>query len=62
MKALEAKYVFARGHTTRTANYVNIISEKIGLNSSEVKELTYGTLLHDVGKIAIRDKYLLDPL
>ncbi len=60
MKALEAKYVFARGHTTRTANYVNIISEKIGLNSSEVKDLTYGTLLHDVGKIAIRDKYLLD--
>jgi putative nucleotidyltransferase with HDIG domain len=61
MKALEAKYVFARGHNTRTANYVNIISSKVGLSASEIKELTYGTLLHDVGKIAIRDKYLLDP-
>ncbi|MCB0282236.1 MAG: HD domain-containing protein [Calditrichaeota bacterium] len=61
MKSLEAKYVFARGHNTRTANYVNIISAKMGLPHSEVKELTYGTLLHDVGKIAIRDKYLLDP-
>lgn len=60
MKSLEAKYVFARGHNTRTANYVNIISAKMGLAQSEVKELTYGTLLHDVGKIAIRDKYLLD--
>lgn len=61
MKALEAKYIFARGHNTRTANYVNIISSKMGLNASEIKELTYGTLLHDVGKIAIRDKFLLDP-
>ncbi len=60
MKSLEAKYVFARGHNTRTANYVNIIASKIGLNHTEVKELTYGTLLHDVGKIAIRDKFLLD--
>lgn len=61
MKSLEAKYIFARGHNTRTANYVNIIAGKMGFPSSEVKDLTYGTLLHDIGKIAIRDKYLLDP-
>ncbi len=60
MKALEAKYVFARGHNTRTANYVNLVSMKLGLNVDEIKDLTYGTLLHDIGKIAIRDKYLLD--
>ncbi len=61
MKALEAKYVFARGHNTRTATYVSKVAAKMGLTPNEVKELTYGTLLHDVGKIAIRDKYLLDP-
>jgi putative nucleotidyltransferase with HDIG domain len=61
MKSLEAKYIFARGHNTRTANYVNIIASKMGFPSNEVKDLTYGTLLHDIGKIAIRDKYLLDP-
>ncbi len=61
MKALEAKYVFARGHNTRTATYVSKVAAKMGLSPNEVKELTYGTLLHDVGKIAIRDKYLLDP-
>jgi putative nucleotidyltransferase with HDIG domain len=61
MKSLEAKYIFARGHNTRTANYVNIIASKLGFPGSEVKDLTYGTLLHDIGKIAIRDKYLLDP-
>ncbi|RMH65403.1 MAG: HD domain-containing protein [Calditrichaeota bacterium] len=61
MKALEAKYVFARGHNTRTATYVSKVASKMGLPAHEVKDLTYGTLLHDVGKIAIRDKYLLDP-
>lgn len=61
MKSLEAKYIFARGHNTRTANSVNIIASKMGLGRAEIKDLTYGTLLHDVGKIAIRDKYLLDP-
>ncbi len=61
MKALEAKYVFARGHNTRTANYASITARSLGLSQSEIKDLTYGTLLHDVGKIAIRDKYLLDP-
>ncbi|HED11837.1 MAG TPA: HD domain-containing protein [Caldithrix abyssi] len=61
MKALEAKYVFARGHNTRTATYVSKVATKMGLTPNEIKELTYGTLLHDVGKIAIRDKYLLDP-
>ena len=61
MKSLEAKYIFARGHNTRTANYVNIISARMGFPAGEVKDLTYGTLLHDIGKIAIRDKYLLDP-
>lgn len=61
MKALEAKYVFARGHNTRTANYASITARSMGMSHSVIKDLTYGTLLHDVGKIAIRDKYLLDP-
>lgn len=60
LRALESKYVFARGHVIRTANYVNILSRKMGMNSEQVKEMTYGTLLHDVGKIAVRDEYLLN--
>lgn len=60
LRALESKYVFARGHVIRTANYVNILSRKLGMNSEQVKEMTYGTLLHDVGKIAVRDEYLLN--
>jgi len=61
MKSLEAKYIFARGHNTRTANYASITARSMGLSNSAIKVLTYGTLLHDIGKIAIRDKYLLDP-
>lgn len=60
-KALEAKYVFARGHNIRTANFTNIVAKRMGVSSDDIKDLTYGSLLHDIGKIAIRDEYLLNP-
>jgi putative nucleotidyltransferase with HDIG domain len=60
-KALEAKYVFARGHNIRTANYANIVAKRMGISNGDIKDLTYGSLLHDIGKIAIKDEYLLNP-
>ncbi len=60
-KALEAKYVFARGHNIRTANYASIVAKRMGIANGDVKDLTYGSLLHDIGKIAIKDEYLLNP-
>jgi putative nucleotidyltransferase with HDIG domain len=59
-KALEAKYVFARGHNIRTANYANIVAKRIGVPNNDIKDLVYGSLLHDIGKIAIKDEYLLN--
>ncbi|HGY56628.1 MAG TPA: HD domain-containing protein [Caldithrix abyssi] len=61
LQSLEAKYVYARGHNIRTANYVNVLSRKLGLSSQDVKDFSYGALLHDIGKIAIKDEYLLNP-
>ncbi len=60
LNSLEAKYVYARGHNVRTANYVNIVAKKIGLSAKMIKDLSHGTLLHDVGKIAVKDEYLLN--
>lgn len=60
LNSLEAKYVYARGHNVRTANYVNIVARKIGLSAKMIKDLSHGTLLHDVGKIAVKDEYLLN--
>ena len=60
LRSLEAKYIYARGHNIRTANYVNVLSRKMGFSAQDVKDFSYGALLHDIGKIAIKDEYLLN--
>ena len=44
----------------RTANYVNIVSKQMGLSSKEVSDFSSGALLHDIGKVVVSDKYLLN--
>ena len=60
LESLEAKFMFGRGHNVRTANYANMVAQRMQLNAREIKDLTYGSLLHDIGKIAIKDEYLLN--
>ena len=58
LRSLEAKYTYAKGHAIRTAQYVTGVAKKMNFSADELKYLTYGTLLHDVGKIAIKDDIL----
>ncbi|MBN1406974.1 MAG: HD domain-containing protein [Calditrichaceae bacterium] len=60
LESLEAKYSYARGHNVRTANYAAIVGRRLNLPINQIKDLTYGSLLHDIGKIVIRDEYLLN--
>ncbi len=60
LQSLEARYTYARGHNVRTANYVNLVSRKLGLSAQEINEFSYGALLHDIGKVVVQDKYLLN--
>ncbi len=57
--AMEAKFAFNKGHLIRTANYVSITAKRLGFPISEIKQLGLGTLMHDIGKTAIDDRYLL---
>lgn len=57
--ALEAKYMFTRGHLLRTTNYVTMTARRLGFSRNEVKQMGMGSILHDIGKTAVRDKYLL---
>jgi putative nucleotidyltransferase with HDIG domain len=59
LRSMEVKYTFAKGHALRTAQYVNALARRVGYGSNgQLKSLTYGTILHDIGKIAIRDDIL----
>ena len=60
LNSLETKYIYARGHNIRTANYVNLLSKKLGLSGREINDFSYGALMHDIGKVVVPDKYLLN--
>ena len=51
--ALEAKDKYTAGHSRRVAELSVIIGRKLGLSTEELDDLRWGSLLHDVGKIAV---------
>jgi HD-GYP domain-containing protein (c-di-GMP phosphodiesterase class II) len=48
-------------HNYRVSIYAVRIAEAIGLDPHEIRSLIKGALLHDVGKIGVRDNILLKP-
>jgi HD-GYP domain-containing protein (c-di-GMP phosphodiesterase class II) len=59
MRALDARDKETEGHSERVANLAVILGQEIGLPQNELKALTRGSLLHDIGKIGISDNILL---
>jgi putative two-component system response regulator len=48
-------------HIERIADYVNLISEELGMNHDQSMMMRYAAPMHDVGKIGIPDTILLKP-
>ena len=57
--AIEAKDPYTRGHSNRVRLISLDIAKTLGLSDDELSILEYGAMLHDVGKIGIRDEVLL---
>jgi putative two-component system response regulator len=57
-ETLEAKDVYTRGHSERVAKYSAILAHAMGLSPHEVEEIRRGSLLHDIGKIGVKDTVL----
>src|SRR5205085_12454195 len=58
-QALEARDVETRGHSDRVVAYCLRIGKELGLTQKDLIGLEQGALLHDIGKIGIRDSILL---
>ncbi|MBS2968645.1 HD domain-containing protein [Metabacillus sp. KIGAM252] len=56
---LDAKDLYTAGHSIRVAEYAFIIGEQSGMNKEELDLLKKTALLHDIGKIGIKDSILL---
>ena len=54
-RALEARDVETRGHSDRVVAYCLRLGKELGLTQNELISLEQGALLHDIGKIGVRD-------
>jgi len=51
--ALEAKDKYTAGHSRRVTEIALTIGNELGLSETDMEDLRWGSLLHDVGKIAV---------
>jgi putative two-component system response regulator len=60
-RAVEAKDTYTQGHTERVANLSLAIGRKLKLPPQDMTALSYGGVMHDIGKIGIPNSILNKP-
>ena len=61
VRMLEERDVYTRGHSERVAYFSVNLAKKVNLSDKEVDLINRGSLLHDIGKIGIREHVLNKP-
>lgn len=56
---VDARHPLTAGHSQRVTEYSLIVAQKMGLKGDDLEVIKYSALLHDIGKIGIRDDVLL---
>lgn len=59
--AINEKDVYTQGHSTRVAIYSAALAYSMGWDSTEIEDLFQAAVLHDIGKIGVRDNVLNKP-
>jgi len=59
--AVEARDGYTQQHCRRLALFSTLLAGRLGLDPDEVEAIRLGALMHDVGKVGIRDEVLLKP-
>jgi putative two-component system response regulator len=59
--AIDERNAATRGHVERVTGYATAIAEQIGWQGRQLEQLRLGAILHDIGKIIIRESLLFKP-
>ena len=59
--AIDAKDPYTRGHSERVSSYSMAVSRHLGLGPEEIFRIRIAAILHDVGKLGVRDGILNKP-
>lgn len=60
-KAVDARDRYTRNHSTRVSHIAEAMSRVMRVPEQQIEKIKWAGLLHDVGKIGIRDSILLKP-
>jgi len=60
-EAVDAKDAYTRGHSERVGVYASKMARELGLPRDMIERVYISGLLHDVGKIGVRDAVILKP-
>jgi putative nucleotidyltransferase with HDIG domain len=58
-ETIEKRDPYTAGHTQRVTDYSIMIAQNLGLPLNDISNLRLSAVLHDVGKIGVRDHILL---
>jgi len=61
IQILEAKDPYTRGHTERVASYSLALAKCLDMGPDDVRRILFGSLLHDIGKMGLRDDIINKP-
>jgi hypothetical protein len=59
--AMDAKDPYTKGHSENVRFHALRIARRLGLPEEQVRLIDFSSLLHDIGKLAIRDEILTKP-
>ena len=59
--AVDAKDPYTRDHSEKVRRWSLLIAEKLGLDKDEIRDINFGSLLHDVGKLGTSELVLNKP-
>ena len=55
---VEARDPYTAGHLWRVAQFSKLLGQRLGMNATDLFQLTLGAYLHDLGKIIVPDQVL----
>jgi diguanylate cyclase (GGDEF)-like protein/PAS domain S-box-containing protein/putative nucleotidyltransferase with HDIG domain len=61
-KTVGARDDYTERHSEEMAEYVSKIAKRLSLTNEEIENIRNGAMLHDIGKIGIKDEILLKPV
>lgn len=60
-RAIDAKDSYTSGHSERVMKYALAIGQEMGLEDEALENLRLASLLHDIGKIGVKESILMKP-